>query len=93
MLISQLCFIIIFCFHLLSQSATDADHLVCVIQQFALTGSDKRAISFSGGEKGRRLGKSECDNKKPAAASREVMKHILTLAPRNKGCSHLGEGD
>lgn len=94
MLISQLCFIIIFCFHLLSQSAADAGRLVCVIQQFALTGSDKGAISFSeggGGGKVEGLEKSKCDNKKPAAESRQVVKHILTSAPRRKGCFHLGK--
>ena len=91
MLISQLCFIIIFCFHLLSESAADAGRLVRVIQQFALTGSDKGAISFSGGKKVEALEKSKCDNKKSAAESREGMKHILTSALRSKGCSHLGE--
>lgn len=48
MLISQLCSVIIFCFHLLSQTAADAGCLVCVIQQFALTDSDKRAMSSLG---------------------------------------------
>lgn len=48
MLISQLCSIIIFCFHLLSQSAADAGRLVCVIQQFALADSDKGAMSCLG---------------------------------------------
>lgn len=48
MLISQLCSIIIFCSHLLSQSAADAGRLVCVIQQFALTDSDKGAMSSLG---------------------------------------------
>lgn len=92
MLISQLCFIIIFCFHLLSQSAADAGCLVCVIQQFALTGSDKGAISFSGGKKKvKGLEKSNCDNRNPAAESKEVTKHILTSAPMSKGCSHLAE--
>lgn len=48
MLISQLCSIIIFCFHLLPQSAADAGCLVCVIQHFALPDSDKGAMSFLG---------------------------------------------
>lgn len=66
MLISQLCFVTIFCFHLLSWSSAVVGRLFCVTQQFALAGSDKGAISFSAEEMVEGLEKSKSDTKKPA---------------------------